>query len=53
MDDPYEIFNKSFNPHQTVVHVAEDGQSLNWPVVFLYPEYGQTDFIESFNDSTM
>ena len=52
MDDPSDLFNPSFSPHQTVVSLSDDGQSLNWPVVFLYPEYGQTDFIECFNDQT-
>lgn len=32
------------------VHINEDG-SLNWPVLFLYPEYTQSDFIESFNEN--
>ena len=32
------------------VHLNENG-NLIWPVIFLYPEYGQTDFIESFNEN--
>ena len=25
-----------------------DDGVLNWPVMFVYPEYGQTDFIQAF-----
>lgn len=32
------------------VHLNESGQ-LVWPVLFVYPEYGQTDFIEAFNEN--
>ncbi|KAL4634935.1 tetratricopeptide repeat protein 4 [Arapaima gigas] len=31
------------------VHLDDQG-FLHWPVLFLYPEYGQTDFISSFNE---
>lgn len=33
------------------VELDEEG-SLNWPVRLLYPEYSQTDFIESFNENS-
>jgi len=29
------------------VHLNDEGV-LNWPVMFVYPEYGQTDFIQEF-----
>ncbi len=29
----------------------DEGGALVWPVMFLYPEYGQTDFIKSFNEN--
>jgi hypothetical protein len=32
--------------------MAEDGTHLKWPVIFLYPQYGQTDFIEAFDEET-
>ena len=32
------------------MHFNEDG-SLIWPVMFLYPEYGQMDLIEYFNEN--
>ncbi|XP_023648599.1 tetratricopeptide repeat protein 4 [Paramormyrops kingsleyae] len=32
------------------VHLDEQGV-LHWPVLFLYPEHGQTDFISSFNEN--
>lgn len=31
------------------VHLDEQGR-LIWPVMFVYPEYGQTDFIQNFNE---
>ncbi|NWX85375.1 TTC4 protein, partial [Nothoprocta pentlandii] len=33
------------------VHLDADG-SLNWPVLFLYPEHEQTDFIAAFQENT-
>ena len=41
------------------IHPASDGRhvtinsegELIWPVLFLYPEYGQSDFIEKFEES--
>ena len=33
------------------VHFSEeDDQTLIWPVLFMYPEYGQTDMIEEFEE---
>ncbi|XP_072918960.1 tetratricopeptide repeat protein 4 isoform X1 [Hemitrygon akajei] len=34
-----------------VVHLDENG-SLHWPVLFLYPEYEQMDFISAFHEDT-
>lgn len=39
------------NPGGAKVHMDEDG-FLNWPVLFLYPEYSQSDFIERFCESS-
>lgn len=33
------------------VHVNDDG-SLQWPVLFIYPEHSQTDFIEAFHENS-
>ncbi|NXA31531.1 TTC4 protein, partial [Eudromia elegans] len=33
------------------VHLDADG-NLNWPVLFLYPEHEQTDFVAAFHEST-
>ncbi|NXE72504.1 TTC4 protein, partial [Cochlearius cochlearius] len=33
------------------VHLDADG-NLNWPVLFLYPEHGQTDFIAAFHENS-
>ncbi|XP_067391527.1 tetratricopeptide repeat protein 4 [Emydura macquarii macquarii] len=35
----------------TKVYLDENG-NLNWPVLFLYPEYGQTDFISTFHEDS-
>jgi hypothetical protein len=35
---------------QKRVRLDESGQRLVWPVLFLYPEYGETDFIEEFDE---
>jgi hypothetical protein len=44
------------NPQQKTVHFSLSNQDnpteLNWPTLFLYPEHGQTDFIESFNENS-
>ena len=40
------------SPNQKTVVIAEDGAHLKWPVIFLYPQYGQTDFIEAFDEET-
>ncbi len=29
---------------------AEDASRLVWPVLFLYPEHGETDFVEEFDE---
>ena len=34
------------------MNIAENGASLEWPVIFLYPEFGQTDFIEAFHEDS-
>lgn len=33
------------------VHLDADG-NLNWPVLFLYPEHEQTDFIAAFHENS-
>ncbi|XP_044883283.1 tetratricopeptide repeat protein 4 isoform X2 [Mauremys mutica] len=35
----------------TKVYLDDNG-NLNWPVLFLYPEYGQTDFISAFHEDS-
>lgn len=43
---------ESIHPAADGRHVTLDSnQSLVWPVLFLYPEYGQSDFIEQFNEN--
>lgn len=36
-------------PHDTHMYLDENGV-LHWPVVFLYPEYRQSDFIQDFSE---
>ncbi|RIB16624.1 hypothetical protein C2G38_2189450 [Gigaspora rosea] len=40
--------NTPISPHS--VHLDSEIQQLIWPVVFLYPEYKESDFIEAFNE---
>lgn len=37
---------------QNRVHVGEDGR-LVWPVIILYPESQQTDFIQEFHEDSL
>ncbi|XP_041358962.1 tetratricopeptide repeat protein 4-like, partial [Gigantopelta aegis] len=39
------------NPSGAKVHIDENGV-LHWPVMFFYPEYGETDFIEAFCENS-
>lgn len=34
------------------VHMDENGK-LVWPVIFMYPEYKLTDFIQAFHEDEM
>ena len=38
------------HPSGEKVHIDSQGH-LVWPVLLLYPEYGQTDFIAAFNEN--
>ena len=40
---------EAHHPSGAQVKLDSEGQ-LSWPVYFMYPEYGETDFIESFNE---
>eukprot|EP01137_Pigoraptor_chileana_P019545 Opistho-2@80713 len=40
------------NPTGTSVYIDADSV-LHWPVCFLYPESGQSDFVADFNENTM
>ena len=42
---------ESHHPSGAKVHLDTNG-TLYWPVLFVYPEYGQTDLIESFPENT-
>ncbi|XP_006879880.1 PREDICTED: tetratricopeptide repeat protein 4 [Elephantulus edwardii] len=41
----------SENPYGARVNLDDQGR-LNWPVLFLYPEYAQSDFISAFHEDT-
>ncbi|RWS24171.1 tetratricopeptide repeat containing cytosolic Fe-S cluster assembly factor-like protein, partial [Leptotrombidium deliense] len=42
----------SIHPAAEGKHVTlNENNELVWPVMFVYPEYGQTDFIEGFNEN--
>lgn len=46
-----EVPFRSIHPASEGINVVltENG-TLTWPVIFMYPEYGQTDFIQAFNE---
>ncbi|XP_008944660.1 PREDICTED: tetratricopeptide repeat protein 4, partial [Merops nubicus] len=49
-----EISLDGFHPDNATgakVHLDAEG-NLNWPVLFLYPEHEQTDFIEAFHENS-
>lgn len=41
----------SENPYRVSLCIDDQGK-LSWPVVFLYPEYGQSDFISAFHEDS-
>ncbi|XP_008581450.1 PREDICTED: tetratricopeptide repeat protein 4, partial [Galeopterus variegatus] len=41
----------SENPYAAKLSVDDQGR-LNWPVLFLYPEYAQSDFISAFHEDS-
>lgn len=47
--DPFCLVGQQ--PYGHGVTLCSDG-SLTWPVLLLYPEYGQSDFIESFHEDS-
>jgi len=51
-DPTIDIFNLSTNPAGSCVQLNESDQTLTFPVVFLYPEYVQTDYIKEFHENT-
>lgn len=46
---PHELSLQGPHPSGERVHFDTEG-NLVWPVLFLYPEYGQTDFIAAFSE---
>ncbi|XP_014661985.1 PREDICTED: tetratricopeptide repeat protein 4-like [Priapulus caudatus] len=49
--DPLLANLETHYPSGIKVHLDENG-ALNWPVMFMYPEYKETDFIEVFNENS-
>lgn len=48
-----ELLESPTNPLQKSVQINNEKKSeLIWPVIFLYPEVGQTDFIKEFYESS-
>ena len=37
--------------HHKAVHIDEGSGDLIFPVLFMYPEFGETDFIEAFKET--
>ena len=42
---------ESHHPSGAKVHVDPESGALRWPVMFMYPEYAQTDFIQAFSEN--
>ncbi len=42
---------ESNHPSKAKVFLNPDTQRLEWPVLFLYPEYGESDFIARFDEA--
>merc|ERR1719468_42525 len=45
-----ELLENPQTPLHKRIEISELGDSLMWPVVLLYPEFGQTEFIEAFDE---
>jgi len=51
-DPNFDIFDRSSNPVGSSIQWNDVDRTLLFPVVFLYPEFGQTDYIEKFSEQT-
>ena len=45
-----DLLDTPQNPLHRSIQLSEEKDRLLWPVCFLYPEYGQTEYIESFDE---
>ncbi|KAM5149087.1 tetratricopeptide repeat protein 4 isoform 1-T3 [Mantella aurantiaca] len=50
-ESPYDRIGCSENATGSQVFLDENGR-LSWPVLFLYPEHSQTDFISAFHEDS-
>lgn len=47
------LFGRTSNKEAASARVfLDDFGTLHWPILLLYPEYGQTDFITQANETT-
>lgn len=47
------LFGRTANSEAANARVfLDDHGTLHWPVLFMYPEYGQTDLISQANETT-
>ena len=49
-EDPLDIELKGPHPSGAQVHLSPEGV-LIWPVMLMFPEFGETDFIEAFREN--
>ncbi|RNA17831.1 tetratricopeptide repeat 4 [Brachionus plicatilis] len=50
----FSLLENPANSQQKRVSISSQNDcELNWPVIFLYPEMGQTDFIEEFSENSI
>ena len=46
------MMNNPHNSEQKILEFNLEENGLVWPVFFLYPQYGQTDFVQKFDESS-
>lgn len=51
-DPSCDIFDRNAIPTGTTIQWNEQEQFLTFPVVFLYPEFGQADYVKEFHQNT-
>lgn len=48
----YPIMEEYLHGHKVKPYISEDKNESHWPVLFMYDEYKQVDFIQDFNENS-